>query len=229
MSAKEQRLMFDKKTGKISVFRAFIIAALFFVVSNMISLHPPFLDPLGVMIVSIALMALLQSVLGKRFGIRPQEAVVVYAFYSFAMVSSAFLRPLLDIVSYTSFQILGDVSGYGDVAKSISPVLLVQDLAALMPVFTGGESVVQWGQWIVPLVLWCVIFRAMAFLFLALSSLSRNSQTNSLPSSLPSSPELLANIHPPSIPTRIEITTIIPIARHILETFSGIILHEFII
>lgn len=171
MAAKEERVESNKTPKGISLLRAIVLSTLLFAVSNSIRLYPVFLDSLEVMLISMVLLVLLQFVLRKHFKISLQEVVVIYAFYSFAIAASAFLRPLLDIVTYTSFQILGNMPGYADVAQSISSVLLIHDTSALMPVFTGGASSVQWGPWLVPLAMWCAIFGAMAFLFLVLSSL----------------------------------------------------------
>jgi hypothetical protein len=111
----------------------------------------------------------LGSILGRSIKMRKEYMCILYACLGFAIAVRGFLFPLLDIVGFTSMNVLGD-SRYEIVKEAVSPLLLVHDPNALIPLYIGGTAP-YWNAWIVPLIMWSLIFGALVFLYFALSSL----------------------------------------------------------
>lgn len=147
------------------ILRPLVIVTLFLVLGGFMQF---FINDVAVVMILVGLFAVVNRVFKNRLTVHPGEIAITWACYSFGIVVMGFIRPLLDIISFTSLNILSG-GKYAPLKEWISPLLYLQDVDGILPIYIGGETV-TWSFWVVPLIMWGLIFGAMVFLFLALGS-----------------------------------------------------------
>lgn len=164
---KKDAVIHEQSEGQYSsILRPLIIVTVFLVLGGWMRF---FIGDVAVIMILLGIVALANKFLKNRFRIRPGEITIIWACYSFGLVSMGFIRPLLEIISYTSLNVLSG-GKYKQVGDWVSSLLYLQDIEGVLPVYIGGEAV-SWSLWIVPLIMWGLIFGAMMFLFFAMSSM----------------------------------------------------------
>lgn len=144
---------------------------------------------------AIVILMLLYNMLAKKFwkgkGLVDQKSMVT-AYIMVSLAGFIFSVPLvsnLPISMAALYQFsLASPEWFGGYFDAVSPLVHIKDADAAMSFWLGAESV-PWNVWIVPLILWTLVFAAILFVMISIVTLVRRMWTEherlSFPLTLP--------------------------------------------